>query len=172
MIACLIHPDASNQRANSLATLLETLGYSLILKDSLEAAAEEPKLQSGRRDTILVVPATDDWRPVASDVVALARKFVGRAFVVFVCDEISPDEYKALLRTGAGDCVDWRNCSKEITAISQRLRGEASLASMAPIAPPADEKGVAKQLIIGFLPAGGGVGNTTLALRRAFIAHG
>jgi pilus assembly protein CpaE len=164
MIACLIHPDAANQRANSLATLLETLGYSLMLKDSLEAAAEEPKLQSGRRDTILVVPATDDWRPVASDVVALARKFVGRAFVIFVCDEISPDEYKALLRTGAGDCVDWRNCSKEIIAISQRLRGEASVGSMEPIAPPADEKDVARQLIIGFLPAGGGVGNTTLAL--------
>jgi pilus assembly protein CpaE len=159
MIACLIHPDASNQRVNSLADLLEKLGYSLIRKESLKAAEDEPKLQSGRRDNIMLVPATEDWRPAASDLVALAKKFVGRAFVIYVCDEIGPDEYKALLRTGAGDCVDWRNSSKEITAISQRLGGEAPLSP-----PPIDEKDVSKQLVIGFLPAGGGVGNTTLAL--------
>jgi len=160
MIACLIHPDASNQRVNSLAELLEKLGYLVIRKESLEAAAEEPKLQSGRRDNLLIVAATEEWRPAAGNLVALAKKFVGRAFVIFVCDEISPDEYKALLRTGTGDCIDWRNSSKEIAAISQRLRGEA------PISPPTvvEEKDVSKQLIIGFLPAGGGVGNTTVAL--------
>jgi len=161
MIACLIHPDASNQRVNSLVELLEKLGYSVIRKESLEAAAGEPKLQSGRRDNLLIVAATEEWRPEAGNLVALAKKYVGRAFVIFVCDEISPDEYKALLRTGTGDCVEWRNASNEITAISQRLRGES------PVSPPPaaiEEKAVSKQLVIGFLPAGGGVGNTTLAL--------
>jgi pilus assembly protein CpaE len=140
--------------------MLEKLGYSVLRKESLEAAAEESKLQSGSRDNLLLVPTTEDWRPEASDLVSLARKLVGRAFVVFVCDEISPDDYKALLRTGAGDCVDWRNSSKEIAAISQRLRGQAPISTPTPV----EEKDVSKHLIIGFLPAGGGVGNTTLAL--------
>jgi pilus assembly protein CpaE len=152
MIAFVIHPDAVNPRVAALGDWLQKLGYSLIHSVSMGEAAE-PKLWSGR-DNIVVAPTTEEWSPRVGEVVSLAQKLVGRAFLLYVCDEISPESYKALLRTGAADCADWEHARDEISEISKRLKERESTA-------PTD---ASKHLIVGFLPAGGGVGNTTLAL--------
>jgi pilus assembly protein CpaE len=104
------------------------------------------------------VPSTPDWRPAAKEVVELAKRVEGRAFVAYVCDEIGPEDYKALLRTGTADCFDWVHASGEFEDLNARLRGAGS-----PLA-PFIEKDISHHRVVGLLPAGGGVGNTTLAL--------
>src|SRR5574337_467462 len=100
MIACLVHPDPTNQRIQLLHGFLEKLGYEILHPAALEAAAAEPALQKGG-DNVVLVPVTPDWRPTASGVIELAQKVQGQAFVIYICDEIGPEDYKALLRTGA-----------------------------------------------------------------------
>jgi pilus assembly protein CpaE len=155
MIACIIHPDAANPRIVTLGQFMEKLGYQIRHAASLAAAAAEPGLQTSR-ENIILAPMTEEWRPEPGALVALAEQVAGRAFLVHVCDEISPDDYKALLRTGAADCIDWKNAPHEIFEISTRLRSDAPAAAGA--------SDVSKHVIVGLLPAGGGVGNTTLAV--------
>lgn len=157
MIAFLIHPDDAPERVSLLGSYLEKLGYDVARRASMEGVAADSSLQKGV-DHLILVPVTQNWRPPAPDVVALAKSVEGRAFVIFVCDEISPEDYKALLRSGAGECVDWANAAREINAISMRLRGAASPTM------PFIETDISKHVIIGMVPACGGVGNTTLAL--------
>jgi pilus assembly protein CpaE len=157
MIACVVHPGAANPTVNALRQFLGRLGYVVVVVDSFEAAAAEPTLQKGG-DNIILAPTTPDWRPEATSVVDLAKVVEGRAFVIYICDEIRPEDYKALLRTGAGECVDWANAPKEISAIGKRLRGASS--SM----PSQYAEDLSKHIIVGMVPACGGAGNTTLAL--------
>ena len=157
MIACIVYPGDADPKVRALQDFLEKLGYGVVQAASLEAAAAEPSCQEGG-DNLIVAPTTPEWRPEANKVIDLAKAVRGRAFVIYVCDEIGPEDYKALLRTGAGDCVDWASAAKEINSISLRLRGAAS--SVLPFV----EADVSKHLIVGMVPACGGAGNTTLAL--------
>lgn len=75
-------------------------------------------------------------------------------FIIFISDEISATHYKRLLQTGTGDWVSTRNAPQEIADVLWRR-----------MSPGATSRSESRKLAIAsFVPSGGGVGNSTLAV--------
>ena len=78
-------------------------------------------------------------------------------FFIFVSKEISASDYKRLVRHHVADWVSLQGAPEEIEEIISR-EGQTETTGGAPGAKP---------IIIAFVPSGGGVGNSTLALEAA-----
>ena len=78
-------------------------------------------------------------------------------FFIFVSKEISASDYKRLVRHHVADWVSLQGAPEEIEEIISR-EGQTETTGSAPGAKP---------IIIAFVPSGGGVGNSTLALEAA-----
>jgi pilus assembly protein CpaE len=83
----------------------------------------------------------------------IASQYHEFCFIIFISDEISATHYKRLLQTG-GDWVATHNAPHEIADVLWRR--------IAPSAAPRTER--RRAAIAAFVPSGGGVGNSTLAV--------
>ena len=109
---------------------------------------------------LLVAPSRD--RDYFTKLAETAANYRGRIFFVLISDEISASDYKALMRSGYADWVSVAADAQEIldTIARHRRRHEA------------EHAGSARPVAISFVPSGGGVGNTTLALEVAIRLKG
>jgi pilus assembly protein CpaE len=87
-----------------------------------------------------------------------AERYRRNIFFILIGDEISAEDYKRLLRTGAADWVSTASVPREISELISRRRGRGSGAA------PGDR---ARPVVISFVPGSGGVGNSTLAIEAA-----
>jgi pilus assembly protein CpaE len=85
-----------------------------------------------------------------------AERFRDRAFFILIGDEISAADYKRLLRTGGADWVSTAGVPHEISELIARQRGRTAGASAG--------KDRTRPAVVSFVPSGGGVGNSTLAV--------
>lgn len=136
-----------------LARLSAALGFPAAVRPDLDAVRAEPALREAGRALVLVAGAA-----LARDAGRFAADHAGHAFVVAVSDVIAPEEYKALIRSGAGEWVQWVSCDAELADL---VKGFA--------APAHDGRGAR---IVCFLPSKGGVGNTALLAEVAVVLAG
>jgi pilus assembly protein CpaE len=118
--------------------------------DRLRSDAQEEKPY-----VIYPVPARDDVS--FERLIEIATQYRDYFFIIFISDEISATHYKRLLQTGGAEWVPTHNAAQEIADVLWRKP-----ASSAPV--PADGR---KAAIASFVPSGGGVGNSTLAVEAA-----
>ena len=107
----------------------------------------------------IIVPFLNTASPL-DRVISIAEQEHPGTFFIFVSKEISASEYKRLTKNGSADWVSLNGAPHEILDILSRRN------SLAPTA-AAGEARQTKLFITGFVPSGGGVGNTTLALETA-----
>jgi len=91
-------------------------------------------------------------------IVNLAEQEHPGVFFIFISKEISASDYKRLIRTAGADWVSMQGAPQEIFDIISRTSHTA-------IAPGRDEQ--VRPAMAAFVPAGGGVGNATLAIETA-----
>lgn len=160
MLAFLVTSDRTESRVLRLEQFLGKHGYTIVGKTTLDEVESDAALQA-HRDSLVVVPGLGNETKVVEPIIRLAGKLAGRAFVVYVADEISQADYKALIRTGSGDCVGWDSAMREIVEISERMRSR----------PPETGRGGASaetpRVVASFVGTSGGSGNTMLALETA-----
>lgn len=118
--------------------------------DRLRSDAEEEKPY-----VIYPVPARDDVS--FEQLIDLASQYRDYFFIIFISDEISATHYKRLLQTGGAEWVPTRNAAHEIADVLWRK----------PSAGTAAASQGRKAAIASFVPSGGGVGNSTLAVEAA-----
>jgi pilus assembly protein CpaE len=92
-----------------------------------------------------------------ADIVSSQRS---RTFFVLISDELSANDYKALLRRGDADWISVDADPQEIADILARHRRRRS-------AEHAGDAGGGRPVAVSFVPSAGGVGNTTLVLETA-----
>ncbi|TXM99879.1 hypothetical protein FV242_23985 [Methylobacterium sp. WL64] len=126
-----------------LVRLSTDLGFPATVRSELDALRAEPSLRDTGRVLILVAGAG-----LAQDAGRLAADLAEHVFVVVVADAISAGDYKALVRTGSGEWVQWGSSGSELAELAKRFA-----------TPAHDARGAH---IICFLPSKGGVGNTAL----------
>lgn len=131
-----------------LARLTADLGFSAAIRSDLDTLRAEAGLRGAGRSLVLVAGAG-----LISSAGRLAVDLSEHVFVVVVADAIPAEQYKALLRTGSGEWVQWASCGVELAELAKR------------IAAPAHDGRHAH--IISFLPSKGGVGNTALVAEIA-----
>src|SRR5690242_13044527 len=107
MQAFLVDPT-SDPKVELIAQLLTQLGYAVSRVDSIGALKDAPEL-SVAGDHLVVVPDTAAATMSFSEVSQLATRLKGSAFLVYITSSIQPDQYKALIRTGAADWVAWES---------------------------------------------------------------
>lgn len=90
--------------------------------------------------------------------IALAEQEHGGFFFIFVSPEISATDYKRLVRNRGADWASLRDAPREIEEIVSRITRRE---------PARGDTTAMKPVVAVFLPSGGGVGNTTLALEAA-----
>lgn len=164
MLAYIVHPQADDMKAAFISDVLTKLGYQTVSVESLLAVARDPRLAS-TTDSMVVVPTTESWRLEVSALIKDARRLAGRVFILYIADAISPGDYKALLRLGAADSIDWDSAQHEIGGIVEHLRTRGAESGKKQ---PADVSG---NCVVSFVGTGGGCGNTTMALETGvFLA--
>lgn len=157
MLAFVVNGGQPDQRVVQLEQGLDKLGYIISRKDTIAALVNDPELKA-HRDSFVLIPAAETSRGPVEQVIGLANQLKGHAFVTYIADEISPGDYKALIRTGVADCASWDSAKEDIRDICQRLRAGHADAALpdAKVGPP--------HTVISFQGTGGSAGNTTMAV--------
>jgi len=161
MLAFVVTSDRTDPQVARLEQLLAKHGYMIVGKTAIDDVASDPQLEA-HRDSLVVVPSITGQEVDVERVIRLAGQVAGRAFVIYVADDITQAQYKSLVRTGAADWVGWESAMREIVEISQRVSASTPGASRQGAATPE-----ARHVVISFLGTCGGCGNTTLALETA-----
>jgi pilus assembly protein CpaE len=87
-----------------------------------------------------------------------AERFRQQIFFILIGDAISAEDYKRLLRTGGADWVSTASVPHEINELIARRRRAGTGTA------PGDR---VRPVVVSFVPSGGGVGNSTLAIEVA-----
>ena len=141
--------------SDRLSEALPNLTILTKLSDAPVSAA--PGHDPAQNLTYIIVPFLNTASPL-DRVISIAEQDHPGTFFIFISKEISASEYKRLTRTGGADWVSLDGAPQEILDILSR---RSSLQTSA-----ADARQT-NLFIAGFVPSGGGVGNTTLALETA-----
>jgi len=136
-----------------LARLSSAIGFPISVLPSLDVlGAELSRPAAGRALVLLADPR------LTREASRLAAAHGEAAFVVVIADTIPPDDYKALVRTGAGEWVQWGSCEVELPEVVKRFA--------APV------HGGTGGSIVAFAPSKGGVGNTSLVAEIGVLLSG
>lgn len=136
-----------------LARLSSAIGSPLSVLPGFDALrAELARPATGRTLVLLADP------DLARNAVQLASEHADGTFVVVLADVIPPEDYKALIRTGAGDWIQWGSCESELAELTSRLSVSAHAGNGA--------------RIVTFVPSKGGVGNTSLLAEIGVLLSG
>lgn len=139
--------------AARLARLSKSIETRAQILTGVEALIPELlRSSTGRALVLLTDPA------LTRDAVRLATEHGDRAFFVVVADTIPPDDYKALVRTGAGDWIQWGSCETELADLVTRFSAPSPAGNGA--------------RIVTFAPSKGGVGNTSLLAEIGVLLSG
>lgn len=146
----VIQPNLSASQYELLVKQLAGFGRKANVAQSLDNVRKHSDYGKGK--SVVFVPNEAGDASLADAVIRFAEAENRDAFVVYVADTMSADAYKRLIRTNGGEWIKWDNLSQEIKDVFHRA-GSTQTGSTTDSA-----------TIISFLPAKGGVGNTTLAL--------
>ena len=139
---------ADSQAAARLGSVAAGLGFTVSTLAAMAALRIDKQYLTTPRALILV--ADPDLAFEAADFAVQAG---GQAFVVLVADTVMPEAYKALVRSGSGEWIQWGSCEAELADVAIGFSA------------PAHSDGGAR--VVSFLPSKGGVGNTTLVIEAA-----
>jgi pilus assembly protein CpaE len=156
MFACIVQTETADQKTAVITKVLKKLGCDIIVVNSIEAAAYHPQILAATA-SIIVVPESSEPSSDVGHIVKYAHQLAGRAFVLYIADRISPEDYKALLRLGDADSTDWKSAVEEVGHIVRRLGEEGA-------SPAREPSPAASRRVIAFVGTRGGPGNTTIAM--------
>ncbi len=146
----VVHPNPSGSQSDLLIKLLSEHGRKAIVAQSLESVRKHSAYGKGR--SFVFMPDQSGDASLVDAAIRFAETESPESYVVYVADTMSAEAYKRLVRANAGEWIKWDSLAQEINDVLHA--GGASQTGA-----PADGA-----TIISFLPAKGGVGNTTLAL--------
>ncbi len=158
MTIYLLIPDSQENKSQieAIEAKLKSIVPELRKIGKMEDIAAEI---SGKADTkITVIFVSPDLPDSGVDnVVNVANRYHHRVFFILVSNEISGADYKRLIRSGGADWVAAKGSLQEIPELVYKKNTRAVASSQA----------ISKPTVVSFLPAMGGVGNTTIALEVA-----
>ncbi|MFO1148340.1 MAG: hypothetical protein U1E62_08185 [Alsobacter sp.] len=162
MFAFIADP-ARDEKVDLVAQLLDRLGYVVARFDGIPELARSSKLREPGHNLIVIPDSAVPTVPV-QEVVDLVAATRGGTMIIYLADAIDPDDYKALVRTGAADWVKWSSALAELRDISMRRRALQVEVT--------EHRRSRPHVVVSFLGACGGVGSSTLALETGiFIAQ-
>lgn len=145
----MVHPDPAHERVAVLVRSLQQLGHPASVVADLRMA------QSHSRDLrLVIVPEITRDPQLAEDVIFYLNADQSGCFLILVAETIDPGAYKRLLKTKRGEWVSWQSVPQELSDLVSKISSSGG------------EGGLAR--VVSFLPSGGGVGNTTLAVETGF----
>jgi len=142
--------ELDSQLRAAIANLNRLESLEALRIDRLRSDADEEKPY-----VLYPVPTRDDVS--FEQLIDLVTQYREHLFIIFISDEISATHYKRLVQTGGAEWVPRHNAAQEIADVLWRKPG---------VATPAPSEG-RKAAIATFMPSGGGVGNSTLAVETA-----
>ncbi|MCJ2039282.1 AAA family ATPase [Methylobacterium sp. J-059] len=139
---------ADTQAAARLGSVAADLGFTVSTLAAMDALRIDKQFLATPRALVLVADSS-----LAFEAADFAVQAAGQAFVVLVADTVVPEAYKALVRSGSGEWIQWGSCEVELAEVALGFSA------------PAHSDGGAR--VVSFLPSKGGVGNTTLVIEAA-----
>lgn len=136
-----------------LARLSADLGCPGTVRQGLDALAPDLDRPGMGRALVLLAGAG-----LMQGAARLAETHGDDAFVVVVAEAVPPNDYKALVRTGAGEWIQWSSCETELADLVRRFAAPA--------------QGGDGARIVTFVPSKGGVGNTSLLAEVGVLLAG
>jgi pilus assembly protein CpaE len=152
-----VQSEELNELVKRLSEALPDLAIVSKLSDAPISPAHGPDPR--QNPVYIIVPFLNTASPL-DRVISIAEQDHPGTFFIFVSKEISASEYKRLTKNGSADWASLDGAPLEILDILSRRN------SLTPAAAAAEARQT-KLFITGFVPSGGGVGNTTLALETA-----
>jgi pilus assembly protein CpaE len=152
--------DLDVQKSNAIEHRLRKVLPELVTISGIEDIPSAPARQSSQRNYLLAVVSSHDRR-IFAKLIDIASHYREQFFLILISDQISIDDYKAMMRTGGADWVSTNAAPQEILEIISQRQARAIVETRAP-SPPGGGP-----VVISFVPSAGGVGNTTLVVEAA-----
>ena len=146
--------NTSPEQSSVIERNIKAVIPDLVKIANLEEIAKDVASHPNAPAYILVAGPADNAAYI-DRFIDIANQQRGKFFFVLISADISTGNYKRLVRTGNADWVSVAGAPQEIAEIFAKRRSTAVSAEKATVEPE-------KPTTIAFLPAAGGVGNTTL----------
>lgn len=156
MLAFVVQSASVEPKLAIIRRFLEKLECEVRSAESIASAMNNPSLLAAA-NSLIIVPESADPKKDVQEIAKHSAKVQNRAFVLYIAQRISPEDYKSLLHLGPVDITDWDSAIREIDLTVQRLRKEG----VSSPAPPSD---TSDHRVVSFVGTGGGAGNTTVAM--------
>jgi pilus assembly protein CpaE len=159
MAVYLLAPDSATRAVEAIKDKIKTLVPDLLEITSLEqVAAELGRPREQKTVVIFISPVLP--KSGFDNLVSLAARYRDQIFFILVSNEVSGSDYKTLVRSGGADWVPAGGALQEIPELLTRQK------KIGAAAVPAQNE-TARAMVASFVPALGGVGNTSIALETA-----
>lgn len=159
MITYLLAPDTTNPQNEAIEAKLRAILPELRHIKRIEDLAIEIGRSEGKIVVIFLSPSLPPEG--IQNFINISMRHRDRVFFILISNEISTNDYKRLIRSGGADWVSAGGSLQEIPEIIHRQSARRPTAESV----SANEK--SSPTILSFLPAMGGVGNSTVALEVA-----
>ena len=155
MAIYLLNADPDVERSGPIEHRLRTAIPELAKIHRIEDALVD---QSSKEPSYILLIGPPNDAGNLDKLAAIAARHRDRAFLILIGEEIPASAYKSLVRSGG---ADWISSDADVQEILELLENRQTLQrSQAASA----ARGGSNRVAVSFVPSGGGVGNTTLAV--------
>jgi pilus assembly protein CpaE len=152
----LLNAGGEPQRLDNIEQKIKTVIPDLVRIGNI-ADIDGQAARNRRKQAFVLMVALSSDADHFNKLVDIVTRHRGHYFFVLISSEISASDYKRLVQSGGADWVSEAAPAQEIAEIIARQRGKS------PNLRPEGER----PLVVSFVPSGGGVGTTTLAIETA-----
>jgi pilus assembly protein CpaE len=156
MAVYLYSAEFDQERTAGIERKIKAAIPDLIKINEIREFAKNRPQRPSNADYLLIVSLTNDSVALGK-LVDAASEHAG-SFLILISNEISATDYKRLMRSGTAEWTSAQAVPQEILEIIARRRGDAAQRSDGRL-----------PVIASFVPAAGGVGNTTVAVEVATL---
>jgi pilus assembly protein CpaE len=160
----LFAPDPLNSPIHDVEPKLRRLIPGLRAIERIEQAAQEIGLPARKEKVVVIFVSPVLAAQSLENFVSIASKHRTDIFFILISNDIAASDYKKIVQTGGADWVSANGSLEEVLVILSRHEESPSTTEGAHTTGAFTPS---KANIVTFLPAMGGVGNTTIALEVA-----
>lgn len=155
MLACILSQNEERDKLEEIIKILSRHKCEILHLTSVEEAKN--LLKKINKKIVLIISEN----VVSSKEV---EKFIAiiptSSYIFYISDQLSPSDYKTIIKTGKAESSDWMSAPIDISRYLETASNDEANAVVS-------QDNISKQIVVSFIGAGNGAGNTTVSMETA-----
>lgn len=152
MIAYLVSRVEDQKKFKEIVATLSSYKCKAIYSQSLDEV-KKTFVKAHKKCLIIISDSLASPKELESFFSSVPKGY----YIFYISDKISPTDYKTITRSGLAESTDWQSALSDITRFLMHFEEDE-------FSPLVTQDAFSKQIVVTFIGAGNGAGNTTMAM--------